>query len=174
MTIVISDNANESILHLLPPGAKVCEIGIRSGQSSRAFLNRGCFLYMVDPWQGYDEYTESACYYFEDDKRAAIENVTPWIGRYVIIEKKANEALPDIPIDLDLVYIDGNHAYEFVKLDCELYFRKLKPGGWLTGDDFSMPSVAGAVGEFWSMLRSNYPKIQLELFGRNWALQKPL
>jgi SAM-dependent methyltransferase len=36
----------------------------------------------------------------------------------------------------DWVYIHGNHSYEFVARDLELYFRKLKPGGFIVCDDY--------------------------------------
>ena len=169
----VGSNANQSILHLVKPGWRVCEIGVRSGQSSYFFLKQGAFLYMVDPWKAYLGYPESGGYRFDEDKRDALQSVIDWPGRYVVIEKKSGDAVSDVPGDLDLVYIDGNHAYEFVKGDIWNYWSKVKPGGWLTGDDYSMPEVMRAVGEFWVYLRHNYPKVQLELFGRNWAFKKP-
>ena len=36
----------------------------------------------------------------------------------------------------DWIYIDGNHQYEFVKKDLELYYPKIKMGGFITGDDY--------------------------------------
>ncbi len=36
----------------------------------------------------------------------------------------------------DWIYIDGNHLYEFVKQDLQLYYPKVKPGGCITGDDY--------------------------------------
>ena len=36
----------------------------------------------------------------------------------------------------DWVYIDGNHSYEAVRQDLELYWRKLKPGGYIVCDDY--------------------------------------
>ena len=48
------------------------------------------------------------------------------------------------------MYLDGNHEYEFVKRDIELYYPKVKQGGVLGGDNFDpiFPSVARAVLEF--------------------------
>ena len=43
-----------------------------------------------------------------------------------------------IPNDLDFVYIDGNHDYDYVKKDLELYYPKLKGGGVLGGDNFEV------------------------------------
>lgn len=38
---------------------------------------------------------------------------------------------------VDLVFIDGNHSYENVKLDSENAFRMLRPGGIIVWDDYS-------------------------------------
>jgi len=37
----------------------------------------------------------------------------------------------------DWIYIDGNHQYEFAKKDFTLGMKKVKVGGFLTGDDYS-------------------------------------
>ncbi|MDP3697256.1 MAG: class I SAM-dependent methyltransferase, partial [Candidatus Taylorbacteria bacterium] len=50
--------------------------------------------------------------------------------------------------ELDFVYIDGNHSYDYVKKDLELYWDKVKKGGALTGDDFNIKDIARAVFEF--------------------------
>ncbi len=55
--------------------------------------------------------------------------------------------------ELDFVYIDGNHRYEFVKADLETYARKVRPGGFLAGDDYGVAGwwddgVTRAVDEF--------------------------
>jgi predicted O-methyltransferase YrrM len=48
---------------------------------------------------------------------------------------------------LDLVFIDANHGYEFVKKDIIKYTPKLKPTGLLTGHDIDYPGVNKAVRE---------------------------
>lgn len=48
---------------------------------------------------------------------------------------------------LDYVYIDGNHAYDYVKLDLETWYPKLKKGGILAGHDYiSMNWYADNIG----------------------------
>ena len=37
---------------------------------------------------------------------------------------------------LDFVYIDGNHKYEYVLQDLNLWYPKVKQGGYLMGDDY--------------------------------------
>jgi hypothetical protein len=53
----------------------------------------------------------------------------------------------------DWIYIDGNHLYEFVKQDLALSFKKTRPSGYITGDDYTsggwwQGGVKRAVDEF--------------------------
>lgn len=157
-----------SILHLVEAkdeNFSVCEIGVREGRSSVDFLEKGCFLYMIDPWIDYPEYAEK--HYvgrYEEIYQATLEAVAPFEGKYKIIRKKSDDAVNDIP-QVDLVWIDGNHALDFVKRDMENYWPKVKQDGWLTGDDYR--EVCPAVDEF---CKNN--NLKLELFGNNWAIKK--
>ncbi|GAI57889.1 unnamed protein product [marine sediment metagenome] len=62
------------------------------------------------------------------------------------------DAVNLIPDNLDFVYIDGNHAYEFVKEDIKNYWPKVKKGGVFGGHDYYNLSkareVKKAVDEF--------------------------
>lgn len=49
---------------------------------------------------------------------------------------------------LDFVFIDGNHSYPAVRADIRNWWRKLKPGGWMAGDDLIHGGVRYAVEEF--------------------------
>jgi len=42
-----------------------------------------------------------------------------------------------------MIHIDGNHDYEKVKLDCDLWLTKLAPGAWLVLDDYLWPHGDG-------------------------------
>lgn len=165
---------NISIHSLLPfvqPGMKTCEIGVRSGQSSQALLEKGCFVYMIDPWEDYDGYDEKN-YYYDRDWNDVQEMIKAFPGQYEIIRKKSDDAKDDVPNDLDLVYIDGNHGYEFVKRDIYNYWPKLKDNGLLCGDDWSMPEVYKALTEFVKEISDSQNPISLGIFGRNWMIAK--
>ena len=71
-------------------------------------------------------------------------------NKIVFIKKKSEDTVNQVPENLDFVYIDGNHEYEFIKRDILLYYRKLKHGGVIGGDNFDsvFPGVARAVLEF--------------------------
>ena len=158
-------SCNNSILHLIPQ-FKVCEIGVRRGDSTLEFLKRGCFVFAIDPWEDYSDYNEKN-YDYDSDYKETMEKIKDFKS-YQIIRKKSDDALLDVPDDLDLVYIDGNHQYEFVKNDIDNYWEKLKSGGFLTGDDYSMQGPQDAVNDF---LKNN-PNLRMELFQNNWVIRK--
>lgn len=51
-------------------------------------------------------------------------------------------------IEADLIYIDASHDYEDVKRDLKNYFKILKEGGTIFGDDYWIHEVKKAVDEF--------------------------
>ena len=71
---------------------------------------------------------------------------------------------------MDFVWVDGNHRYEWVKSDLELYWPKVKPDGVLCGHDYvnaGTCEVARAVDEF-AANRSR----QVELALPSWVIRK--
>jgi predicted O-methyltransferase YrrM len=53
---------------------------------------------------------------------------------------------------LDFVFIDADHSYEAVRQDIKDWQRKVKPGGWVGGHDYSrkFPGVVEAVDRAFS------------------------
>jgi hypothetical protein len=51
---------------------------------------------------------------------------------------------------VDWIHLDARHDYDSVKTDIRAWLPKVKPGGWLSGDDYDevkWPEVVRAVGE---------------------------
>ena len=73
---------------------------------------------------------------------------------------------------LDFVYVDGDHSYECVYQDLRLYYKKLRKGGILAGDDYfwgifeGMP-VRRAVSEF-----ANNKGIRAKIIGTQFVFKK--
>ena len=89
----------------------------------------------------------------------------------VFVRGYSNEVHDLIPDDLDFVYIDGNHDYEYVKKDIEVYYQKIRFGGVIGGHDFCAEhlGVSQAVWEFVN-------KHNLNLFAnskKDWWVVKP-
>ena len=126
-------------------------------------------LFLVDPYLEYDEFKDNIGWDkktqpdFEKYFKIANMKLAPYKDRIEFIRRKSKEAADLIPYDLDFVYIDGNHDYEFVKLDIETYYPKLKHGGILGGDNYEpvFPGVIRAVREL-------ADKENLEINGARW------
>lgn len=132
------------------------EIGVANGNNAFSIMNILPIkrLYLIDPYsfsmylrEGYVESDQPA---FDKVKNTAIELLSQFGDKIEHIIKKSEDAVDDVPGDLDFVYIDGNHEYEYVKRDLEMYYPKVKVGGIFGGDNFEseVPDVAKAVIEF--------------------------
>ena len=119
------------------------EIGVYTGLHAESLLKTLNIekLYLVDPYENYDEYPEGDKSWGEglpSIEESAIEAINR-IGNHPDAEwliMRSDEAMEHIPNELDFVYIDGNHAEEYVSKDIELYWPKIKAGGVLGGHDF--------------------------------------
>lgn len=59
----------------------------------------------------------------------------------------------------DMVFIDGDHSYEAVKRDIELWLPRLAPGGLLCGHDITNQPVERAVRETIGKYQTTAPGI---------------
>ncbi len=72
--------------------------------------------------------------------------VVDFITPFKITSHQAAELYKDG--SLDFVFINGDHSYDIVKKDIELWVPKVKEGGTLAGHDyFNAPDVKKAVHE---------------------------
>jgi hypothetical protein len=139
------------LLDLLPAGSVGAEIGVHEGDFSRRILRlaRPRRLHLIDPWRYESAETHAQSLYGGrlggdqarmDARYAAVlrrfrREVAS--GQVDVRRQRSDEACAAFEDDsLDWVYIDGDHRYEQVLRDLELYSRTVKPGGLLTGDDY--------------------------------------
>ena len=116
------------------------EIGVFKGQFSKSILEGWPGkLYLVDPWRPLgDEYLDSSNHEFHSTAyEDTMNSIKGFEDRAIMVRALSNQAV-DLFEDgsLDYVYIDGNHAYDFVKEDLELWWPKLKSGGLMAGHDY--------------------------------------
>jgi len=111
------------------------EIGVCEGYNARDIMDNLNIkeLYLIDPYEEYKDLNDLNPQMDWAEKKARrmlykYEHYCKWIKKY-----SAN-AVKEIPM-VDFVYIDGNHAYNFVKEDIKLYWNKLNEGGVLAGHD---------------------------------------
>jgi len=115
------------------------EIGTHEGYFSDIILscNKNAILYCIDPYIKYDDYYDSInnitgteLYLTTKDK---LEK--KYGNRIIFIRDFSYNTTDLLPNNIDLLYIDGNHQYKYVYKDLELYYPKIKQGGYIIGDD---------------------------------------
>jgi predicted O-methyltransferase YrrM len=68
-----------------------------------------------------------------------------------LIEKLSGDAATDVTEQLDFIFIDGDHSYEGLKTDWELYSPKLKKGAIILLHDTTVPDFDPERGRFGSI-----------------------
>jgi hypothetical protein len=132
----------------------IVEIGVRlAGTGAYLLANKTDLVYLgIDPFvipegthveTGYTHYgnPDMGAWY-----REAIANLAPYLPRGVVWKISSLDAAARFNgLKADCVFIDGDHRERHVAADIDAWRGKIKPGGWLTGHDWSWPSVQAAV-----------------------------
>jgi hypothetical protein len=119
----------------------IVEVGVDRGEFSVALLNnwKGQKYYGIDPWSDKHNY---GIFAGKDRTRdyneaaARIQNANDETEK-IILRGTSESEIDKIPNEIDFAYIDGNHYYEFVKKDINLFWPKIKQGGILAGHDWN-------------------------------------
>ena len=118
----------------------IVEIGSWKGKST-IWLGKGSKkgesikVYAVDPHIGFPDVIETygKIWTYEgfknNIKAAAVDDVV------VSIVKTSEDAAGDFNEPVELIFIDGVHQYDYVKLDFQLWFPKVIPGGTMAFHD---------------------------------------
>jgi len=125
-----------------PGELRMAEIGVESGQTSLALLQRfpSMQVLLVDP--------------YEEGMRTlmeAMDLLKPYSLRATFMVQRSRQAACHVATgSLDLVFIDGDHSYEAVKEDILHWLPTLRSGGVLAGHDYSGLDLGtvSAVNEF--------------------------
>jgi hypothetical protein len=161
-------DARRLVLRRLPHASVGAEIGVWRGDFSARILRavRPSKLHLIDPWayQGANAYREAWYGGKLAADQAAMDDVHRRVARRFAREVAAGvvelhrsrsaDAAREFPdAYFDWVYVDGDHLYDAVRDDLELFAPKLKAGGLLAGDDYGLPGwwedgVTRAVDEF--------------------------
>lgn len=136
------------------------EVGVLRGRLSEYLLanHLGITLHMVDWWQpadaearawadGREQWVEEQTpEQVEDSYHAARDVAARFGGRAVIHRGKSVDVAAEFAdASLDFVFIDADHRYEAVVADIASWFPKVKPGGWVGGHDYGLPTLEGSV-----------------------------
>jgi hypothetical protein len=131
---------------------RIAEIGVFNGANAiRMFQSLNVeTMYLIDPYLKYDGYSKERLMFpfLPKNFDVVMDKLGEYADHAIPFQMTSEEASPYIPNDLDMVYIDGNHAYEYVKKDIELYTPKVKHGGLIGGHDYQLYDVQRAVCDF--------------------------
>jgi len=141
---------------------KVAEVGVGYGTHAKYVLKTTNVdkLYLIDPMQYYpnDQFTDDIirCQsvipnnHFNEFYELIQQELSQWKNRFTWFRTKSLEITNAQIADgeLDAVFVDGDHSYEAVKHDLPFWWKKVRHGGHMLGDDYWMPDVARAVNEF--------------------------
>ena len=121
---------------------RIVEIGVYYGDMSNEM--RKIFpeaeLYLIDPWQRYHQYdTIGGNVWSNDAEDAYLKVVKHFAGdeNTFVLRMSSEEAAKYIDGPFDIVFIDGNHSYEFVLNDIKSWMPKIPAGGLICGHDYA-------------------------------------
>lgn len=117
------------------------EVGVFKGNFSKNILDSWPGnLFLVDPWRNVDESTyldSTNNVHHEFPLQDTVNSIKGYEDRAIMIRAFSHQAAHLFADNsLDFVYIDGNHSYDYVKQDLEVWWPKLKSGGYLMGHDY--------------------------------------
>lgn len=173
----------KEMVELAEDGDVFVEIGSFKGRSTSfmgtEIINSGKDIkfYAVDTWMGSQEHQAGAeC---EDPSVVAgtlfdefLNNTKP-VAQVVAPVRMPSVGAANTFADgsISFIMIDGDHTYEGVKADVHAYWSKMKPGGFMTGDDAWAPDVWRAVND---AVREIDPSIEVKLInGIHFYIEMP-
>ena len=139
-----------------------CEIGVHTGDTSIVLLEGLPTIkkyHAIDPWESYikydgKKYRKPGHKYIKSWSKALrhFKSRIKKFGKKIIVHQMTSvEASKKIEDEsLDWVFIDANHDYEYIKENLEIWSKKVKSGGIISGHDYGnkWKGIKKAVDEF--------------------------
>ncbi len=124
----------------IPEDGKIMEIGSWKGRSTICFGlgvrdGNGAKIFAIDPHTGNSEHIKrfgkvnTYSEFIGNIKKAKVEKFI------VPLKSTSEDADKRFRGEVDFIFVDGAHEYEFVKKDFELWFPKLKNGKYIAFHD---------------------------------------
>ena len=120
------------------------EIGTDQGEYAEVLMKTvpKLSLLCIDPWgigayeRGQQPESNEQQEFFENRYEETLERLTPYANCHIIRETSMEVAKIVGDNSLDFVYIDGNHDFLNVTQDIHYWYKKVRPGGILSGHDY--------------------------------------
>lgn len=155
-------SAQEEAVNRFPDGSRFVEVGIYLGRSlcslAEVVERSGKHITVIgvdtcrgsgpEGWRGKDFHADAVQQGLGTFAGALHKNVLDcgFADKIQLIISDSVAAAGLFPdASLDWVHLDARHDYASVKADIEAWLRKIKPGGWLSGDDYNEQKWPGVV-----------------------------
>lgn len=126
----------------------ICEIGSYRGVSSSLLAEFCHKLYCIDPWIPYSNDIDGVSHSMIADAEKEFDERSANFTNIIKIKKSSLDACATFENHyFDMIYIDGSHSYQDVKNDITHWKEKIKPGGLISGHDYSIISVNKAISD---------------------------
>jgi hypothetical protein len=165
------------LAQILPENGTFVEVGVWKGKSLAYFIveaikyNKNLNIYAVDTWKGSEEHKDKKSIIDDTLFQEFITNMAPVAGKFKPLQMTSEEDSKTFEDNsIDGIFIDATHEYEAVKKDLELWYPKVKSGGYFCGHDYTAgwPGVVQAVNEFFQ----NKPNEIIGFGEMSWAARK--
>jgi predicted O-methyltransferase YrrM len=125
------------------------EIGTGFGQNAISLLRELSIerLYCIDPFVAYADGEVKIQRNFLLKSEYTLKMLSKF-KNVTLIRKTSSEARKEIPKNVDFVYIDGNHGYDYVLADLQNFYPLTAENGIIAGHDLDWPSVHKALDDF--------------------------
>lgn len=155
----------------------VAEIGVAFGLNMINTIDKCSIVkyIAIDPHQAYQDWGPDVSYGAMSEQTMSrvgdkfLENLEAYDKKHVVqyIKKTSDDAKDDIKDEsLDFLFIDGNHATDFVYSDCVNYWPKIKKGGIMSGHDWDGAPVKEGVRRFLDKVGIDESKLTV-VYNRN-------
>jgi len=128
----------------------VAEIGVWEGDNARHLMDLNLrHLFLIDPYKAYERHSQEEV---DEAMGIALPKIASHPNAYktsFIRMESVGAATLFTDEYFDYVYIDGNHTPDAVSQDLEVWWPKVKAGGYFAGHDYSSSAgVMRAVDQF--------------------------
>ncbi len=120
------------------------EVGVWKGDFAKEMLQACKDLkryYMIDPWANLPDWNKPLNVkpqVFELAYAEAMKKTAFAASKLTVLRGRTKEVVGSIPDNsLDFAYIDGDHTLRGITIDLIQVLPKIKPGGFIGGDDFT-------------------------------------
>jgi len=153
------------------------ELGVAEGKTSRFILDHidDLEITCIDPYIQYKGYRGShhGSYGKLLKKYECAKKILFSDDRVTFLKMTSEEAVKTVRAkSKDLVFIDANHYYEWVKKDIDLWWPIVREGGILAGHDYIKTNKWGVIEAVDQFVKKYKLKLNLDS-DRVWWIRKP-